>query len=436
MGPVHRLAPHLPQDGFEIAMDIQRKGVGRKKLIRRILLFSVILIAVPLITYGLSRLKPAAPTVERSTVWIDQVKRGPMLRQVRGLGTLVAEDILQVPALFDGRVEKRLMLPGVNVKPDTVLYVLSNPDMELSANDYEWQVKQARANHEDLKVKLESQRLDQESLVTKTQSEYIQAKLTAERDKELQKLNLKADLEVRLSIAKFEELELRLVNEKKRLAILGDSIKAQLDASQVQIAKLQATYELKRKQVEQLVIRAGTTGVLKEVNVEVGQRVPPGTVLAKVVQPSHLKAELKIPETQVKDIAIGQDASIDTRNGVIDGKVIRIDPAAINGTVTVDVRLIGALPAGARPDLSVDGTIELERLPDVVYVGRPVFGQPNSQITLFRLEADGNNASRVPVKLGRSSVNTIEILDGLKVGDQVILSDMATWDAQNRIRLN
>ena len=417
-------------------MDIQRKGVGRRKLFRRIALIALVVIAIPLITFGLSKLKPAAPTVERSTVWIDQVKRGPMLRQVRGLGTLVAEDVMQIPAQFDGRVEKRLILPGVNVTPETILLVLSNPDMELSANDYEWQVKQAQANYADLKVKLESQRLDQETLVARTQSEFTQSKLTVERDHELQKLNLKSDLEVRLSDAKFEELQGRLTNERKRLAILGDSIKAQLDASNVQISKLQAQFELKRKQVQQLVIRAGTTGVLKEVNVEVGQRVAPGAVLAKVVQPWRLKAELKIPETQVKDITIGQDASIDTRNGVIEGKVMRIDPAALNGTVTVDVRLLGDLPSGARPDLSVDGTIELERLSDVVYVGRPVFGQPNSQITLFRLEADGKNASRVPVKLGRSSVNTIEILDGLRVGDQVILSDMATWDAQNRIRLN
>lgn len=417
-------------------MDIQRKGVGRRKLIRRIIFGAIVIIAIPLITFGLSRLKPAAPTVERSTVWIDQVKRGPMLRQVRGLGTLVAEDVLQIPAQFDGRVEKRLVLPGVNVTPETVLLVLSNPDMELSANDYEWQVKQAKANYEDLRVKLESQRLDQESLVARTQSDFTQARLTLERDRELQRLNLKPDLEVRLSQAKFEEVEGRLANDKKRLAILSDSIKAQLDASHVQIEKLQATYELKRTQVQQLVIRAGTSGVLKEVNVEVGQRVTPGAVLAKVVQPWRLKAELKIPETQVKDIAIGQAASIDTRNGEIEGSVMRIDPAAINGTVTVDVKLNGQLPSGARPDLSVDGTIEIERLSDVVYVGRPVFGQPNSQITLFRLEPDGRHAARVPVKLGRSSVNTIEIVDGLNVGEQVILSDMSTWDAQNRIRLN
>lgn len=417
-------------------MDIQRKGVGRRKLIRRIIFGTILIIAIPVITVGLSKLKPAAPTVERSTVWIDQVKRGPMLRQVRGLGTLVAEEVVQIPAQFDGRVDKRLVLPGVNVTPDTVLLVLSNPDMELSANDYEWQVKQAKANYEDLRVKMESQRLDQESLVSRAQSDFTQAKLTLERDRELQRLNLKPDLEVRLSQAKYEEVEGRLANDRKRLAIFADSVKAQLDASLVQIQKLQATYELKRKQVEQLVIRAGTSGVLKEVNVEVGQRVAPGTVMAKVVQPWRLKAELKIPETQVKDIIIGQAASIDTRNGEIAGTVMRIDPAALNGTVTVDVKLSGDLPSGARPDLSVDGTIEIERLTDVVYVGRPVFGQPHNQITLFRLEADGKNATRVPVKLGRSSVSTIEIVDGLGVGDQVILSDMSTWDAQNRIRLN
>ncbi len=417
-------------------MDIQRKGAGRKKLIRRITIATIALITIPLVTWGLSRLKPAAPTVERSTVWIDQVKRGPMLRQVRGLGTLVAEDVVQIPAQFLGRVEKRMVLPGVNVTPDTILLVLSNPDMELSANDYEWQVKQAQANYQDLKVKLESQRLDQESLVSKTQSDYTQAKLTLDRDRQLQKLDLKPDLEVKLSEAKFQETQDRLANEKKRLAIQGDSLKAQLDVQRVQIEKLQAAYELKKKQYQQMTIRAGTTGVLKEVNVEVGQQVSPGAVLAKVVQPWRLKAELKIPETQVKDITIGQDASIDTRNGIIPGKVMRIDPAALNGTVTVDVKLMGDLPAGARPDLSVDGTIEIERLADVKYVGRPVFGQPNSQITLFRLEDEGKYATRVPVKLGRTSVNTIEILDGLRVGDQVILSDMSTWDAQNRIRLN
>jgi HlyD family secretion protein len=417
-------------------MDIQRKDAGRKRLIRRLIYIAVLGITIPLITWGLSRLKPAAPTVERGTVWVDTVKRGPMVRQVRGLGTLVAEDILVIPAETDGRVEKRLMLPGVDVKPETPIMVLTNPDLEVQMNDYEWQVKQAKANYEDLRVRLESQQIDQQSLVTKTDSEFEQAKLTLDRDRQLLKLNLKSDLEVRLSEAKYDELVTRLANEKKRLSILGESIKAQLDAAKVQIEKLQAQYELKKKQVAMLTVRAGTVGMLQQLSVEVGQRVTAGTALARVSQPWKLKAELKIPETQAKDIQIGQEAQVDTRNGIIPGKVMRIDPAAVNGTVTVDVKLMGDLPQGARQDLSVDGVIELERLADVVYVGRPVFGQPNSQITLFKLEPDGKGADRVPVKLGRTSVNTIEIVEGLRVGDQVILSDMSAWDAQNRIRLN
>ncbi len=331
-------------------MDIQRKDAGRKRLIRRLIYIAVLVITVPLVTWGLSRLKPAAPTVERATVWVDTVKRGPMVRQVRGLGTLVAEDIMIIPAETDGRVEKRLMLPGVNVQPSTPIMVLTNPDLEVAMNDYEWQVKQAKANTEDLRVKLESQTIDQRSLVTRTESEYNQASLTLDRDRQLLKLNLKSDLEVRLSQAKFEELASRLENEKKRLEILGQSIKAQMDASKVQIEKLQAQYDLKKKQVDQLTVRAGTTGVLQELKVEVGQRVAAGTALARVAQPWKLKAELKIPETQAKDIRFGQIAQIDTRNGIIPGKVMRIDPAAVNGTVTVDVKLEGDVarrrPAG------------------------------------------------------------------------------------------
>jgi HlyD family secretion protein len=418
-------------------MDIQRKDAGRKRLIRRLIYVAVLIIAVVSISYGLTKLKPAAPTVERATVWIDTVKRGPMVRQVRGLGTLVAEDILIIPAETDGRVEKRLMLPGVNVKADTPIMVLTNPDLEVAMNDYEWQVKQAQANLEDLRVRLLSQQIDQRSLVTKTDSEFNQAKLTLDRDRQLLKLNLKSDLEVRLSEAKYDELVSRLENEKQRLNILAESIKAQMDSQKVQVEKLQAQYELKKKQFSQLTVRAGTIGMLQQLSVEVGQRVTAGTALARVSQPWTLKAELKIPETQAKDIQFGQIAQIDARTGtLIPGVVMRIDPAAVNGTVTVDVKLQGELPQGARPDLSVDGVIELERLADVVFVGRPVFGQPNSQITLFRLEEDGKGADRIPVKLGRNSVSTIEIKDGLKVGDQVILSDMSAWDAQNRIRLN
>ncbi len=417
-------------------MDIQRKDAGRKRLIRRVIYVAVLIVAIGAIGVGLGKLKPAAPTVERGTVWMDTVKRGPMVRNCRGLGTLVAEDILIIPAETDGRVAKRLMLPGVNVKADTPIMVLTNPDLEVAMNDFEWQVKQAKANYEDLRVRLLSQQIDQRSLVTKTGSEFNQAKLTLDRDRQLLKLNLKSDLEVRLSEAKYDELVSRLENEKQRLDILAQSITAQLDAQKVQIEKLQAQYELKKRQFAQLTVRAGTVGLLQQLSVEVGQHVTAGTALARVSQPWKLKAELKIPETQAKDIQFGQIAQIDTRNGIIPGTVMRIDPAAVNGTVTIDVKLQGALPQGARPDLSVDGVIELERLADVVYVGRPVFGQPNSQITLFKLEDDGKGANRIPVKLGRTSVNTIEIIEGLKVGDQVILSDMSAWDAQNRIRLN
>jgi HlyD family secretion protein len=371
-----------------------------------------------------------------ATLWPDTVKRGPMVRQVRGLGTLVAQDVLTIPALSDGRVVKRLDLVGINVKPETVLVELSNPDMDLLANTAEWQAKQAHAAYEDLRVRLESQRLDQQTTVARTQSDFTQAKLTLDRDRELLRLNLKPEIEVKLSEAKFDEAKGRLANEQERLKILDDSIRAQLDSQKVQIETLEAQYKLKRQQVDQLTVRAGATGVLREMDVEVGQRVAAGAILAKVVQPGNLKAELKIPETQVKDVALGQNAEIDTRNGIIDGKVMRIDPAAINGTVTVDVRLIGEIPPYARPDLSVDGTIELEKLADVVYVGRPVFGQPNTQITLFKIDPDGKGATRVPVKLGRASVSTIEVTDGLKVGDRVILSDMSAQDNVNRIRLN
>lgn len=417
-------------------MDVERKGARKRRIIRRSILAAVLAIAAASATIAVRQLKPAAPTVEMATLWPDTVKRGPMVRQVRGLGTLVAQDVLTIPAQSDGRVIKRLELAGVNVNPETVLLVLSNPDMEVAANTAEWQVKQAKAAYEDLKVRLESQRLDQQSTVARTQSDFTQAKLTLDRDRELLRLNLKPEIEVKLSEAKYEEAKGRLANEQQRLKILDDSIKAQLDAQKVQIETLEAQCKLKREQVEQLTVRAGAKGVLKEMDVDVGQRVTPGTILAKVVQPGNLKAELKIPETQVKDVAIGQNAEIDTRNGVIEGKVMRIDPAAVNGTVTVDVRLIGELPPGARPDLSVDGTIEIEKLADVVYMGRPVFGQPNTTITLFKIDPDGKGAIRVPVKLGRASVNTIEVVDGLKPGDRVILSDMSAQDNVNRIRLN
>jgi HlyD family secretion protein len=425
-------------------MDVPRgKEVARRKLIKRIAVIAVIVAAIPLITWGLSRLKPAAPTVDRATVWVDTVKRGPMVREVRGLGKLVVEDYIWIPAQFEGRIEKINFLPGSKLHASDTLMTISNPDMELAANDLEWQVKQAEANYTNLKVTLQSSQLAQKSITQQVKSDMSQAELQADRDKQLTKLGLKSDLETKISVAKWDELQGRYQLSQQQLDISDQSIKAQLDAQTVQIEKLKAAYDLKRQQVQQLVIRAGVDGVLQQLGaglplppLEVGQRVAPGTILAKVAQPSRLKAELQIPETQAKDVTLGQVASIDTRNGIISGRVVRKDPAAINGTITVDCSLEGQLPEGAVPDLSVDGTITIEKLANVVYVGRPVIGQAGAKVGLFRLDPDDKEAQRVSVTLGRSSVNTIEVVDGLKVGDKVILSDMQNWDAHNRIRLN
>jgi HlyD family secretion protein len=317
-----------------------------------------------------------------------------------------------------------------------VILVLSNADMELAAHDAEWKWKQARATLDDLKVKLESNKLDQKAQLADLEAQYNNAKLTADRDLELTRLNLKSELETKLSVGSADSLSKRLSLQKQRLEINDDSIKAQIEQQQVAVDSAHAEYELKQKQVDQLAIRAGVDGTVQEVNVEVGQRVAVGTILAKVADPTRLKAELKIAETQMKDIALNLPAEIDTRNGIVPGHVVRMDPAAQNGTVTVDVMLDGPLPSGSRPELSVDGTIELARLKEVVYVGRPVFGQPNSTVGLFRVDPDGKGATRVNVKFGRASVNTIEVLGGLRVGDRVILSDMSQWDSQPRVRLN
>jgi HlyD family secretion protein len=380
-------------------------------------------------------LKPAAPEVDRSTVWPDTVRRGPMLRNVRGLGTLVPEEILFIAAQTEGRVDRIAVRPGAVVKADTVLLQLSNPELELAANDAEWQVKSAEASYTDLRVRLESQKLESQSVAAKAQSDFVQARLKADLEAKLGEQGLTSEISLKTTAAIADELANRSSIEKKKVEISGESIEAQLAVQQVQIEKLRAAWKLKKAQVEQLIVRAEAQGVLQQLPVEVGQRLAAGTVLAKIAQPSKLKAELKVPETQAKDVIIGQQVEVDTRNGIIMGKVSRIDPAVINGTVTVDVRLEGELPSYARPDLSVDGSIEIERLADVLFVNRPVLGQPHSTISLFKLEMDGKEAVRVPVKLGRGSTATIEILEGLKVGDQVLLSDMSAMDGHNRIRL-
>ena len=416
-------------------MDIPRESAKRQRRIRRIIYSVVGLLAIVSVTYGLSRLKPAAPSVDKATVWIDTVKRGPMLLEVRGLGTLVPEEIVWIPATSDGRVVSRI-LPGVHLKPDSIILELKNPELEQAALDAEWQLKAAQADYNSLKAQLDSKLLDEKAAAATVQADYSQAVLNAEKDEALAKAGLGAELNSKLSRAKADELTTRNKIEQDRLAVSAASVKAQLDASKAKIEQLRALYQLKQAQLERLKVRAGIEGVLQEVPVEVGQQVTTGTILAKVAQPTKLKAELKIPETQAKDVQIGQPASVDTRNGVIAGHVMRIDPAVINGTVTVDVKLEGALPQGARPDLSVEGTIEIENLKDVIYVGRPAFGQPNSTVGIFKLDEEGNGASRVQAKMGRSSVNTMEVLEGLKPGDRVVLSDMSTWDAFNRIRLN
>jgi HlyD family secretion protein len=417
-------------------MDIPRPGVARQKRIRRTLYGAMAAGAILLITLGLSRLKPAAPTVERATVWIDQVKRGPMLRQVRGLGTLVPEEIRWIPALTPGRVERIVTLPGTELKPDTVILELSNPELELEALDAESQLRAAEAQRTELKVRLRSQHLDQQAAAARVQAEFNQAKLRADADELLAQQGLLAEINYKVSRGTADELANRHRIEQERLAIADEAIQAQIAVQDAQVEQRRAFARLKRSQVQALRVRGGLAGMLQQVGVEVGQQVTPGTNLARVAQPEKLKAVIRIAETQAKDVQIGQVAAIDTRNGVVPGSVARIDPAVQNGTVTVDVALGGTLPKGARPDLTVDGTIELERLEDVLFVGRPAQGQPESLVGLFRLAADTGEASRVKVKLGRASVNTIEVVEGLKEGDQVILSDTSAWDAFDRIRLN
>jgi len=419
-------------------MDIARPDVARQKRRRRIIYAAIGVVLLALVTMGLSRLKPAAPTVERSTVWVDTVKRGSILRQVRGLGTLVPMEgsIQFLPAITEGRVEKILELPGAQVKSDTILLEMSNPQLSQEALDAEWKLKAAEADYKNFQVTLASQVLAQKSLSAQAQSEYSQAKMQSDIDTELAKLGVISQLSQKVSSQKAEELSTRNDIEKQRLTNSNEVLVTQLQAKQAEVEEFRALAKLKESQVDRLRVRAGIEGVLQEQTLKIGQFVTPGTVLAKVVQPQRLKAELKIAETQAKDIQLGQPASVDTHNGVIHGHVVRIDPSVVNGTVSVDVALDGALPQGARPDLSVDGTIDLEKMDNVLYVGRPAFGQEQSTVGMFKLEQDGNNAVRAQVRLGRSSVNTVEILQGLKEGDQVILSDMSRWDNFDRIRLD
>jgi len=425
-------------------MDVARPDIARRKKRRRLFASLAALAAMAAVTIGLSRLKPAAPTVEKSSIWTDTVKQAtrenPMLRQVRGNGSLVPEQIQFVQSETDGRVERIFVKPGAEVTADTVLMELSNAELKQLVFDAEYQVKVDKAQITKLKVQLESERLAQKAVVATLKSETEQAGFVAEADEKLAKDGLVPHLTARQSRAKAIDLRGRVEIEEERLRIAGESALAQMAAAEADLEKTRALLALKSRQLAALKVRAGIDGVLQQIGdtqvLQVGQRITPSATLAKIVQPTKLKAEIKVAETQARDILIGQVASIDTRNGVIPGRVVRVDPAVLNGTVTVDVKLEGELPRGARPDLSVDGTIELERLDDAIYVGRPVQGQPDSTVGLFKLVDGGREAVRVQVKLGRTSVSTVEVVQGLQVGDQVILSDMSAWDGHDRIRLD
>jgi HlyD family secretion protein len=416
-------------------MDIQRPSNARAKKIRRIVYSTVALLLVGGVTYGLSKLRPAAPSVDRATIWPDEVKRGPMLREVRGLGTLVPEDIRWIAAQTDSRVDRWVLRPGAIVKPNSIIMELSDPILQQTALDAEFQLKGAEADYANLQVQVNSELMNQKANEAAVRSDYLQARLQHDVDEKLFKEGIDSDHIRSLSRVKEEQLAIRMQLEGERTKIAADSAKARLAAQQAKIDQQKALYQLKKSQLDALHVRAGIDGVLQLVPVEVGQHITPGTNLARVADPKKLKAEIKIAETQAKDVMIGQKATIDTRNGIVTGHVSRIDPSVVNGTVTVDVAITDPLPNGARPDLSVDGTVELENLKDVLYVGRPVHGQSDSTIGIFKIIDDGSEAVRVNVKLGRSSVNTIEIVQGLKVGDKVILSDMSAWDNFDRVRL-
>src|ERR1700733_3664103 len=416
-------------------MDIQRPSNARARTTSRIVYGTTAFILIGGLALGLSRLQPAPPSVDRSTVWIDMVKRGEMLREVRGFGTLVPVDIRWIAAESSARVDRIVLQSGAIVKPDTVILELSDPQLQRDALDAEYAYKAAEADLANLKAQIANSLMTQKSTAAVIESDYQQAKLQAGADQQLASQGLEAKILADKSAVAASQLDIREKLAQEQFTVADDAAKAQVAAQQAHLEQQRVLYELKKSQLDALHVRAGLTGVLSAVSVEIGQQVTLGTNLVRVADPTHLKATVQIPETQAKDVSIGQKASIDTHNGVAQGHAIRIDAAVVNGTVAVDVIFDGLQPAGARPDLSVDGTIENERLPNILYGGRPVQGQPNSTVGLFRLATDGKEAVRVRVELGRSSVNTIEVVRGLQVDDQVILSDMSAWDAYDRVRL-
>jgi len=414
-------------------VDIPRAPARRG---RKQVLYSVAAVAaIVLATLGLHGLKPAAPKVDRAAVWIDSVQRGPLVIEVRGPGTLTPERIRYISAVTAGRVERRLAEAGQEVKAETVLLELSNPDVQLEALESERQLTVSRADQVNLRANLASQRLNQEAQVAAARAAYLDAKRNAEAAESLAVKELISANEASRARDHVEELATRFKVEQERLDVMTQAADSQLSLQQAQVDRLRDVNQFQRGRVRSMVVTAGANGTLQELPLEVGQWAQSGATLARIVEPGRLKAVLRIPETQAKDVTIGQPAAIDTRNGIAPGKVMRIDPAVQNGTVTVDVSLAGELPRGARPDLSVDGTIQVERLNNVLHLGRPAFGQSGSTVGLFKLTPDGAEAVRTTVRLGRTSVNTVEILGGLQPGDKVIISDMSRWDGVERVRV-
>jgi HlyD family secretion protein len=416
--------------------DIARDpAILKRKRLRQAGYAAVGVIVVIAVSIALARMEPAAPNVERATVLVDVVKRGSIIRQVRGLGTLVPEDTRWLPSTTDGRVERILLRPGAHVGPNSVILELSNPQVEQEAINARLALQSAEAALENLRVQLQNEFLTQQSQVAALDADYQQARMQAQADEELAKDKLVSEITRKQSGLKAETLKKRLALDQERLSTARQSIDARIRVQEAAVSQARAVSDLQASRMAALKVTPGFTGVLQQVPVEVGQRVGPGANLARVADPGRLKAELKIAETQAKDIEVGQSAEIDTRNGVIAGIVSRKDPAAANGTVTVDVSLTGELPRGAVPDLSVDGTIQLERLENILYVGRPSLGQEQSTVGLFKIVNSDGNATRVQVSLGKSSVNAIEVKSGLDAGDQVVLSDMSAYDAFERVRL-
>lgn len=417
-------------------MDIQRTDLKKKAQRRRLFWIAGGIAVVAVLGIAVAGLDPAAPSVSRASLWSDTVKRGEMLREVRGPGTLVPKEIRWIAAETAARVERIVVRPGAAVEADTVILELSNPEVDDLKLAAESALKAAEADYSARQMTLESQMLDQRANLAGVESEYESARLQAEAERELAENGIIPRIQARRSELAAEQLKLRVGIEKERLDKFGQTIKAQLAADRARMDQLRNAADLRRRQAEALQVKAGIAGVLQQVPVQEGQQVAPGTNLARVAKPGELMAELRIPETQVKDVALAQPVRVDTRNGVVAGRVVRIDPAVLNGSVLVDVELTGELPASARPDLSVDGTIEIERLADVLYVGRPAYGQPESEARLFRVDPDTGIAERVPVRLGRASVNLIEVVQGLEPGDEIILSDTSQWDGHDRLKLD